>query len=136
VSVHLILVTHGAIGASLLEEARGIVGQAMDEVRLFPVFQERSAKRHEALRADLRAALEEDDDGDGVLLLVDLPGATPSNLALGAIGDHGKVVSGLNLPMLVRAWNYRDRPLDELVELAIDGGRRAITEPLRCCGGK
>ena len=68
------------------------------------------------------------DQGDGVLVLADLYGATPCNigLSLGAIGVELRCVSGLNLPMLLRVLNYAQKPLDELAEIAASGGRGGI----------
>ena len=64
----------------------------------------------------------------GVLVLTDLPGATPANLALGVRDESCRVVSGLSLPMLIRAWNYRDRPLDQITDLALEGACKAVLE--------
>ena len=68
------------------------------------------------------------DQGDGVLILADLYGATPCNigLSLSALGVHLRCVSGLNLPMLLRVLNYAEKPLDELAEIAASGGRGGI----------
>jgi PTS system ascorbate-specific IIA component len=120
-SVALVLVTHGAIGAALLDQARLILDAGMSEVVVYGL--DDTDRDHEsALGAAMRGA----DRGAGVLVLTDLPGATPCNLAVRQAGDGAHVVSGLNLPMLIRAWNYRDRPLDELTELAMEGGCNAI----------
>jgi len=67
--------------------------------------------------------------GQPPLVLTDLPGATPHNLARSAVErlcPEAPIVTGLNLPMLVRALNHSDRPADELAQLAEDVGRRAI----------
>jgi len=61
-------------------------------------------------------------------VLTDLPGATPANLALALRSGRCRVVSGLSLPMLIRAWNYRARPLGQLTELALEGARSAAVE--------
>lgn len=67
------------------------------------------------------------DTGDGVLVLTDLCGATPSNIACRLVPlGRVMVVSGLNLPMLVRILNYPDLSLEELAERAVDGGRQGI----------
>ena len=67
------------------------------------------------------------DDGDGVLILTDIYGATPSNIACALhSGGGSRVVSGLNLPMLIRAFNYPDDDLTGLVERAREGGTRGI----------
>ena len=68
------------------------------------------------------------DHGGGVLVLSDLYGATPCNIAtrLASLGVRARCVSGLNLPMLLRVLNYPDKPLDELAEVAASGGRTGI----------
>lgn len=65
--------------------------------------------------------------GDGVLILTDLCGATPSNIACRFIHlDDVMVVTGLNLPMLIRVLNYPELSLVEIAERAVDGGRQGI----------
>ena len=70
--------------------------------------------------------LEHLDDGDGVLVMTDLVGATPCNLVTSLTHKNILAISGLNLPMLMRAYNYPQEPLDELAALAIEGGKRGI----------
>jgi len=67
--------------------------------------------------------------GHGVLILTDICGATPNNLArYFSELDEIKVISGLNLPMLVRVLNYIKRPLAELSEIALAGGHKGIQQ--------
>ena len=67
------------------------------------------------------------DSGDGVLVLTDVCGATPSNIATRLVRDnHVMVVAGLNLPMLMRILNYPDLGLEEMAERAMDGGRQGV----------
>jgi PTS system ascorbate-specific IIA component len=68
------------------------------------------------------------DHGDGVLVLSDLYGATPCNIAqrLPDLGVRMHCVSGLNLPMLLRVLNYPEQSLDELAQTAASGGRGGI----------
>ncbi|MNC86686.1 PTS system fructose IIA component [compost metagenome] len=67
------------------------------------------------------------DEGDGVLVLTDIYGATPGNIALQLL-QPGRVegVSGVNLPMLVRALTYRDKGLAVAVEKALSGGTEGV----------
>ncbi len=119
--VGLLLVTHGRIGAAMLQEAREILGEALDNVRVLPAAKCTSRK---ALDEAITAA----DLGDGVLVITDLGGASPANTALRAANGHrGAVVTGLNLPMLIRAWNYRDKNLDDLAKCTVEGARRGAT---------
>ena len=124
-SVGVLLVAHGGMGEELLRVARSLLGGlplATATVSM-PNDCDDAAARH-AVDARLR----ELDKGDGVLILTDLFGATPSNIC-GRIG-HGshriRRVSGLNLPMLLRVMNYADQPLDEIACTALDGGRNGI----------
>ena len=74
------------------------------------------------------AALRRADSGDGVLILTDIYGASPSNLAarLTQLGTPARRVAGLNLPMLLRACNYPDQTLDQLTLTAANGGKTGI----------
>ena len=68
------------------------------------------------------------DGGDGVLVLTDLYGASPANLAakVARLGTPVRRVSGLNLPMLLRVMNYAELPLDELPAIAAAGARNGV----------
>ena len=67
------------------------------------------------------------DTGDGVLILTDLCGATPSNIACRLSHfQHVLVVVGLNMPMLMRILNYPNLSLEEMAERAVDGGRQGV----------
>ena len=77
------------------------------------------------------AAMRRVDSGNGVLVLTDLYGATPSNLAarLARLGTPVRRVSALSLPMLLRVMNYADLDLDDLPAVAAAGSRNgAITD--------
>ncbi|MEE4174062.1 MAG: PTS fructose IIA subunit family protein [Xanthomonadales bacterium] len=123
-SVAIALVTHPGIGPAMRDRAQEILAHSLDGVTTIEL---------DSGKADPLPRLEEQlaglDTGDGVLVLTDLPGATPCNQAQRATPAHSVLISGLNLPMLMRAWNYRDRPLEELRDLVMDGGRAAILEP-------
>ena len=123
-SVAIALITHPGIGPAMRDRAEEILDRSLDEV---------TAVELDSGRTDPMPRLQETlaalDTGDGVLILTDLPGATPCNQAQRATPPHSVLISGLNLPMLIRAWNYRDKPLEELRELVVAGGRAAILEP-------
>ena len=74
------------------------------------------------------AMLRRADSGNGVLILVDLYGASPSNLAarLMQLGTPSRRVAGLSLPMLMRVCNYPDQLLDELALTAVSGGKTGV----------
>lgn len=117
----LLLVTHAGIATALLAQARLILDDPMEGVETFE-----ANTSGNGMPADLARALAAANQGQGVLVLTDLPGATPNNLARQLCADDCHGVSGLNLPMLIRVWNYRDRPPAELARLAVDGARSAI----------
>ena len=83
----------------------------------------------DALREEIASCLREADEGEGVLVLTDMFGGTPSNLSLSFHDEtHVEVVTGLNLPMLVKlATLTEDRPLEELAATIREYGRRNIS---------
>jgi mannose PTS system EIIA component len=122
--VGILVVAHGTLAASLVECLRHVMGPALERVDALGV--EPDAEP-EALVAVAQARLAELDDGGGVLVLTDLFGATPSNVAHRlAVPDRVSVLSGANLPMLVRAYAYRRQALAAVADKAIDGGRDGI----------
>ena len=71
--------------------------------------------------------LKDSGDGDGVLILADIFGATHVNAAMQLLEkDRVELVAGVNLPMLVRVLNYRDVKLHQLVALAVSGGKNGV----------
>lgn len=124
-SVGLLLVAHGDMGAELIRVARSLLGELPLAIEAVSMPNDCDSGAALELARQLVAQL---DQGDGVLILTDLYGATPSNICgrLETLGDHTRRVSGLNLPMLVRVFNYADQPLAELAQTALSGGRSGI----------
>ena len=122
--IGLLLVMHGKLGHHLLDT----LGDMMGELPLATdVLEVRRVQAHEVLITQGRKMIERLDSGAGVLLLTDAFGSTPSNIANKLSAIHGSpVVSGLNLPMLVRVFNYPRAAVDELAKLAVEGGQRGI----------
>ncbi len=124
-SVGVLLLTHEAMGAALIGAARHVLGKLPLEVDVIEVdagADPDSTLTHAAAHA--RGL----DAGAGVLVLTDLYGATPCNVAqrLPSLGITTHCVSGLNLPMLLRVLNYPEQNLDELAQTAASGGRGGI----------
>lgn len=129
-AVGILLVTHQGIASSMMLNAMRIwrelpTGTANVEIPF-------DADPDETVAA-VEKRIAELDSGDGVLILTDLLGATPCNLVTALTQPHTAIVTGLNLPMLVRAYNYHDRPLDELTQIAVDGGQRGIATLAIAC---
>ena len=125
-SVALLLITHDGIGRAVLDAATRMLGRCPLRAEVLPVALEVDA---EQLRANAARRAEALDDGDGVLVLTDLYGSTPSNIAASlARRDGVRVVAGLNLPMLVRVLNYPEDNLPTLAEKAVSGGNRGILQ--------
>jgi PTS system ascorbate-specific IIA component len=123
-SVGIVVVTHGTTGRALLEVAEFILGESMDEIRFVPF---RQSGDENTTSGEVEATLAEVDSGDGILVLTDLIGASPSNLVAKRLEAHdGVMVTGLNLAMLMCVWNYRKQPLGMLARKAVDGGRRGV----------
>ncbi|MGH8116160.1 MAG: PTS sugar transporter subunit IIA [Rhodanobacteraceae bacterium] len=121
----ILLVTHEEIGRALITAAQHVMPRLPCQLDALEV----GANDDPAalLPAAARAARVLD-HGGGVLVLADLYGSTPCNIAnrLADLGVRARCVSGLNLPMLLRVLNYSDKPLDELAEVAASGGRGGI----------
>ena len=123
-SVGIVIVTHGDAGDALIAAAEFIAGEAMSEI-LFVPFRQSGERLTGA--SDLKAAMTRAETGDGVLVLTDLLGSSPSNLVAEQLpGDRAVMVTGLNLPMLLSVWNYRNKPLGLLARKAVESGRRGI----------
>jgi mannose PTS system EIIA component len=123
-SVGILLLTHEGIGDSILRAAQQIFGNLPLKVHAHsPV--EDSAQQ----LAQASAALRKVESEHGVLILTDLHGALPAQLArqLAQLGTAIRRVSGLNLPMLLRVLNYAEQNLDDLARTAAAGGRNAVS---------
>jgi PTS system mannose-specific IIA component len=123
-SVGIVIVTHGSTGKSMVEVAEFILGEPMAGLHLLDF---RQSPDRSTTAKEIGEMMAEADTGDGVLVLTDLIGASPSNLVAEQLeAHHGVMVTGLNLAMLVRVWNYRSQPLGLLARKALDGGRRGV----------
>lgn len=122
--VGIMLITHGQIGSALLDSAIAVLDVQRLPTRVLTV--DGNSDPDETL-GTAEQALADLNSGDGVLVLTDLYGSTPSNIAC-KLRNHGqvRVVSGINLPMLIRILNYPDLDLDSLEEKALSGGRDGV----------
>jgi len=124
-SVGILLITHEGIGSALLTVATRLLRQLPLRAEAFEVSFDGDPDELLPLAS---AALRRVDSGQGVLVLTDLYGATPSNLAskLARIGTPVRRVSAVSLPMLLRVMNYSELELDELPAVAAAGARNGV----------
>jgi PTS system ascorbate-specific IIA component len=124
-AVGVLLVTHAGIGTAMIAVASALLRNLPLKVEAFEVPYDVDP---ETLLPRASAALRRVDDGYGVLVLTDLYGATPSNLAarLARLGTPVRRVSALSLPMLLRVLNYAELELDELPAVASAGARNGV----------
>ncbi|MFK5893493.1 MAG: PTS fructose transporter subunit IIA [Pseudomonadota bacterium] len=134
-SVALLLITHDSIGSSFLETATNMLGICPVATKVLSVTQHSNSEQvlHQAERL-----CEEIEQGDGLLILTDMFGSTPSNIALRLIQQqstdsevsrlvaHRLVVTGINLSMLIRVMNYPQLTLNELAEKAKSGAIEGV----------
>ena len=118
----ILLVTHPGVGAALLDVATRLLRQLPLKTEAFEVPFDADL---DALLPLASAALRRVDGGEGVLILADLYGASPANLAgqLARLGTPVRRVSALSLPMLLRVMNYPEQALDQLPATAAAGTR-------------
>ncbi|HZM34411.1 MAG TPA: PTS sugar transporter subunit IIA [Burkholderiales bacterium] len=131
--IGVLLVTHGEIGTALLQSASQILGMHPAQVSTLSVWRQDDPDDL-VLRA--RELLESIDDGDGVLVLTDIFGATPGNVASKLLDDgHVEGVSGVSLPMLLRVVTGRNGSLAGAVQRALSGGAEGVVHMNtdRCC---
>jgi len=123
-SVGLLIITHKGIGSSLLATATRILGTCPLSAATLSVTEE--AERDQLQQQAFQMA-EQLDTGDGLLVLTDLFGSTPANIARNLHSQPAvRVLTGVNLPMLVRALNYPTLPLAEIAAKAESGGRDGV----------
>jgi PTS system ascorbate-specific IIA component len=120
-SIPVLIVTHPEVGPSVLRAAQRIVPAPFHPAYTFEVAWERSL---DAQQQRLEQRVRELDQGEGVLVLVDVLGATPSNLTLGLERELPlRRIGGLNLPMLLKVLTSPADNLDELAAAAREGAR-------------
>lgn len=124
-TVGLLLVTHGKLGRHLLDTMTEMMSGSLPLQH--DTLEVRRVQSPEAMIAQGTKTIERLDSGAGVLILADAFGSTPSNIANKLAADaNACVVAGVNLPMLVRIFNYPKLSLDELAKIAVEGGQRGI----------
>ncbi len=122
--IGLVLVSHGRLAQELLAAMEHVVGP-QERVRVVSIGPDDDMEQR---RREILEAVESVDEGDGVIVLTDMFGGTPSNLAISLLGRPKlEVIAGINLPMLIKLASTRaDLPLEEAVSAAAEAGRRYI----------
>ena len=122
--IGVLLITHGRYGRDLLSSASHVLGRPLTQVGHLAV----SVKDEpETVLSEARRMLHSLDDGSGVLVMTDMYGSTPCNIATQLISEGNvEAVSGVSLPMLVRSLAYRDAPLPNVRDKAIAGGTEGV----------
>lgn len=122
--VGILIVAHGTFGESLIHCASHVLGKRPLRVRQVGLTVHDDP---DAILPQAQDLVRELDEGEGVLVLTDMLGATPSNVAARlAVPGKVEVLSGANLPMFVRALTYRTQPLATVVAKAVSGGREGV----------
>lgn len=132
--IGLVIVTHGRLADELRAAMEHVVGPQWN-VATVCIGAEDDMERKRGL---IRQKIAEVEKGDGVILLTDMFGGTPSNLAISMLDRPGiEVIAGVNLPMLVKLASVRStEPLDSAVTSALDAGRKYIAAASRLLSGR
>ena len=122
--IGILIITHGTLGESLVHCASHVLNKRPPRLKQLGV----TAQDDPALLLpQARALVKELDEGIGVLILSDMYGGTPSNLASKlVVPGRIEAVAGVSLPMLIRVLTYRDRDLQTIVTKAISGGCEGV----------
>ncbi len=120
----ILVVAHNALGESLVDCVKHVLGSVPENLKVLSVYAEDDPQQK---LAEGHALIKQLDRGKGVLILADIFGATPSNVARQLChAEHVMGVAGVNLPMLLRVVCYPTKTMPELARIALDGGRECI----------
>ncbi|MCF8030641.1 MAG: PTS sugar transporter subunit IIA [Desulfohalobiaceae bacterium] len=121
--IGIVLITHHELGRVLLQTAEGILGE-LENCTALSV--DGSSSMDQAMK-EIQERIRSMDQGEGVLVLTDMFGGTPSNMSLSLLeSTQLEVVTGANLPMLLKILNRREADLEELAGEAKSAGRQGI----------
>lgn len=121
--VSLLVITHNNVGGALFDAAISVLGSCPLPYKILPVSQ--NCDPEERYQKAL-SYLEKLEQSDGVLVITDMYGSTPSNIATKLASDNITIVTGVNLPMLVRVMNYPKLSLDKLAHKAVSAGQTGV----------
>lgn len=122
--VGVLIVSHGPLAEALITSVQSLVGriEGMSGISVWP------KDNPKEIRDKIQKKMREVDDGDGVLILTDILGGTPTNISLSSLKkERVEVVTGVNVPMLLTLSSYRKgRSLKEIGTMVKKSGRRSI----------
>lgn len=121
--VGLLVITHNNVGGALFDAAISVLGSCPLPYEVLPVSQ--NCDPEERFKK-AQSYLKELNQSDGVLVITDMYGSTPSNIATKLGGDNVTIVTGINLPMLVRVMNYPKLSLEKLANKAVSAGQTGV----------
>ena len=121
--VGLLVITHNNVGGALFDAAISVLGECPLPFEILPVSQ--NCDPEERYQKAL-GYIEKLNQADGVLVITDMYGSTPSNIATKLAQDNVTVVTGINLPMLVRVMNYPTLSLEKLTNKAVSAGQTGV----------
>lgn len=122
--IGILIIAHGSLGESLIQCASHVMGKRPTQLEYLAVSIQDDPS---SLLLTAQAMVTKLDDGQGVLVLSDIYGATPCNMVTKLVNQEGVAgVAGVNLPMLVRVLNYRQESLETCIDKAISGGREGV----------
>lgn len=132
--IGLVIVTHGSLAEHFLAAMEHVVGP-QEKIETVSIGADDDMERR---RGDIVSAAARVDEGEGVIILTDMFGGTPSNLAISVMEKaNAEVIAGVNLPMLIKLASIRgDKPLKEAVAAAHDAGRKYINVASWLLGGE
>lgn len=121
--IGLVIVAHGSLAEALMAATEHVVGPQQN-ARVIAIGPNDDLR---VRQADIDGAVAEVSTGSGVVVVTDMFGGTPSNLAHGAMKAKSvEVVYGANLPLLVKLAKMRDKPLEQAVKAALEAGRKYV----------
>jgi PTS system mannose-specific IIA component len=125
--IGVVIATHGRLAHELLQTAVFIVGKE-DQMKAISIDPSKDIKE---LKAEIKKVIEEVSTGEGVIVLTDMYGGTPSNMTLSFLKENEvEVVTGVNLPMIIRICQSRKKRsfLSEIAQEVVEYGRKSINQ--------
>jgi PTS system mannose-specific IIA component len=132
--IGIVIVTHGGLATEFRAALEHVIGP-QEQIATIPIGPEDDMEKR---REDILAAVRAVDSGQGVVVLTDMFGGTPSNLSISVMEDAKvEVIAGVNLPMLIRLASIRaDTPLLKAIDLAKEAGRKYINVASQVLAGQ